>query len=270
MNRMRMTPLVALCVLLAAAPVAAATPEEACEIAKNKAAGAYAACRQKAEAKALQRGEAPAYAKCDAKFQQSWSKAEAKVAKKGAACVDGLESADLQALLGAQADLTTTLLGGAEGVTSADITAYLTQRADLVELLLTQLDPQCLQPYRTLDLANRNVSAAVGATPLCDGPSGTPDVQWLGTGWYRFREPAGTQLPESPPDGFFCGTDAAGWLNGTHPTPEEGIVSREACFSIGGDPCGGGSGFIEVLNCQAFFLYKLVDITACNYRYCAE
>jgi len=262
--------LIALGFLLSAAAVTAATPEEACEIAKNKAAGAYAACRQKAQASAIQKGTTPSYGKCDDKFRKSWDKAGTKAAKHGATCVDSLESADLEALLAEQSGLLTTLLSGEDGVTGTGVSDYLARRADLVQLLLTQLDPQCLEPYRTLDLANRNVSAQAGLTTYCDDPSAVQDVQWLGAGWYRMREPAGTQLPESPPADNSCSTDAPGWLNGAHPTTEEGIVTRDVCLAFGGMACAGGSFNIEVVNCGAFFLYRLDDFGACNARYCAE
>jgi len=51
-----------------------------CAAAKLKEAGKYAACRMKVESKAVQRGLAPDYAKCDAKFTAKWEKAEAKAA----------------------------------------------------------------------------------------------------------------------------------------------------------------------------------------------
>jgi hypothetical protein len=172
MSMMRTTGLIALSLLLAA-PLGAATPEESCEIAKNKAAGAYGACRQKAEASAIQKGTTPTYGKCADKFRKSWDKAEAKAAKRGAACVDGLASADLETIV--------------------------TEHSTLVAALLSSRNVQCLEPYRTLDLANRNVSAPAGLTTYCDDPSGVQDVQWLGAGWYRMRQPAGTQVPETCP-----------------------------------------------------------------------
>ncbi len=69
--------------LLFASAGHALDPAAKCEAAKNKEAGKYAFCRQSAEAKAIKKGEAPDYSKCDAKFSDKWGKADAKG---GAAC----------------------------------------------------------------------------------------------------------------------------------------------------------------------------------------
>lgn len=54
----------------------ALTDAEKCEAAKNKIAGKYAFCRQKAEAKGIKSGSAPDYSQCDAKFGLKWGVAE--------------------------------------------------------------------------------------------------------------------------------------------------------------------------------------------------
>ena len=238
-----------------AGPAAAATPEEACSIAKTKAAGAYAACRQKAAAKALQKGTEPVYGKCDAKFQSSWGKAEAKAGKKGAECADDAESEDVRGQIAADTDAISTLLaGGGEPPPQAP-------------------DPQCEEPYLVLDRAHRNV-AATGPEKFCDSfvPGATVSPQWQGSGWYRFAGEAGTRMPESPPPAGGCGSDLGGWLNGTHPETSEGVVTRDLCFAFETDSCAGGvfEDGLEVVNCGTFFLYHLPYVGACRYRYCAE
>jgi hypothetical protein len=62
-----------------------------CESAKNKIAGKYALCRQKAEAKAIKSATAPDFTKCDPKFSQKW--AAAKMASGGMCPTQGDESA---------------------------------------------------------------------------------------------------------------------------------------------------------------------------------
>lgn len=57
--------------------VHALTDAEKCEAAKNKIAGKYAFCRQKAEAKAIKTGAAPDFSQCDAKLGLKWGTAEA-------------------------------------------------------------------------------------------------------------------------------------------------------------------------------------------------
>lgn len=71
----------------------AATVPQQCQATKNKAAGTYAACRQKAEAALATSGNATKYGtaigKCESKLTSTWSKAEATASGKGGACSDG-------------------------------------------------------------------------------------------------------------------------------------------------------------------------------------
>lgn len=65
--------------LLVAVPASyAADLGVACRANKLKEAGKYANCRMKAESKAVKKGEAPDYTKCDEKFAQKWTTAETK------------------------------------------------------------------------------------------------------------------------------------------------------------------------------------------------
>lgn len=291
---------IATCVGLLASPSLAATPEESCEISKNKSTGAYAACRQKAEAKAIKKGAAPDYSGCDAKFLKAWDKAEAKAGKKGAACVDGLPSATMQGFVGNHTDAVAAALAGGgmlsecgngarDGVEQCD-GADLGGATCSSELPLLApvggslactpqctfdvsgcgLNPQCEQAYTTLDEADRSVSFNDGnfGVNLCDN-SPDPASDWQGDGWYRIDGAAGTQLPEAPPALFSCGTDAPGWLNGAHPIPSDGVVSRQACFYWSTDTCNWTTS-IEVVNCGSFYLYHLVDAPLCTLRYCGE
>jgi hypothetical protein len=54
----------------------AVSPADKCDAAKNKIAGQYAFCRQKAEATAVKTGGSPDFSKCNAKFSQKWMAAE--------------------------------------------------------------------------------------------------------------------------------------------------------------------------------------------------
>ena len=62
--------------LLAGPPVQAVSDADKCEAAKNKVAGKYAFCRQKAEAKAIKTGDPVDYTKCDASYGTKWASAE--------------------------------------------------------------------------------------------------------------------------------------------------------------------------------------------------
>ncbi len=84
------------------------TAAEKCESAKNKAAGKYALCRGKAEAKAIRKGTAPEYTKCDSKLDKRWTKAELK-----AACLDTVSAAAIRDFVTAGTDTIATALASA-------------------------------------------------------------------------------------------------------------------------------------------------------------
>ena len=60
-----------------------------------------------------------------------------------------------------------------------------------------------------------------------------------------------TRVPE-----YRCGTAWSGWLDGAHPTLEDGEVPRTVCFS---DRSTGFKylTYIFVRNCGSYFIYKL-------------
>ena len=68
--------------LLHAPDAHAANPALQCQAGKNKAAGAYAACRQSAEAKRASSGDTAKYnaaiSKCETKLASTWSKANCR------------------------------------------------------------------------------------------------------------------------------------------------------------------------------------------------
>jgi hypothetical protein len=290
--------------LFVASPGGAATSEEKCEISKNKTVGAYAACRHKAEAKAIQKGGVPDYSKCDAKFLVGWSKADAKAAKKGTVCVDGLEGMVVQGVVADHTDAIAAALAGGGmisecgngvadgteqcdgadlgGATCGDLVPMIAPvtgtlacdaqcRFDLGGCAL--LDPACYQPSLELTESDRHTSFNDGLQGLnfCDEDTGPPiqSPDWQGAGWYRFSGSAGTAMPESPTVPYDCGTSASGWLNASHPAVSDGVVSLQVCFSWGSDDCN-WSTMVDVVNCEDFYLYQLpLPPTSCL-RYCGE
>ena len=48
----------------------------------------------------------------------------------------------------------------------------------------------------------------------------------LRKGWYRFMGAAGRKMPSQVLLISRCGTDATGWLSGSHPTANQGAVRR--------------------------------------------
>ena len=85
-------------------------------------------------------------------------------------------------------------------------------------------------------------------------------------GWYRFKGAAGTKMPTTRVPAFRCDTVRSGWLDGAHPTVEDGEVQRKVCFSDRSTGCI-NSREIFVKNCGSYFVYKLYP-PVCPSRYC--
>jgi hypothetical protein len=63
-------------VLLLGASAHAWSPADRCEASKLKTSGEYAACRLRAESRAVENGGTPDFSKCDAKFANKWARVE--------------------------------------------------------------------------------------------------------------------------------------------------------------------------------------------------
>ena len=115
--------------------------------------------------------------------------------------------------------------------------------------------------YKNLTDANRKISYK---TPrdlrLCDNQ--------LPEGWYRFVGAAGTKMPTTRVPAYRCGTDWSGWLDGSHPTVEDGEVPRTVCFSDRSTGCRYNQE-IFVKNCGSYYIYKLIKPKSCPSRYCS-
>ena len=86
-------------------------------------------------------------------------------------------------------------------------------------------------------------------------------------GWYRFVGAAGTKMPTTRVPAYRCGTHFSGWLDGAHPSVEDGEVSRTICFSDRVHGCK-DTIQISVKNCGSYFIYKLYRPPGCPSRYC--
>lgn len=89
----------------------------------------------------------------------------------------------------------------------------------------------------------------------------------LVTAWYCFNSTAGTRIPNTCVPIHMCNTDAPGWLNEDHPTPQEGIVDRRVCFHWNSNCCNWAI-TIKVRNCGLFYVYRLVAPPTFYLRYC--
>ena len=114
--------------------------------------------------------------------------------------------------------------------------------------------------YRNLTNANRKDTYISQSSYLCDNA--------LSLGWYRFQGDAGTRMPTNCPNFALgrCSTLRQGWLNGTHPTVEDGEVERQVCFSY--MACCSQAVFIKVKSCGSYYVYKLDATPGCDFRYC--
>ena len=109
----------------------AVDPDVKCNADKVRETAKYYACRLKAESKAIKKGEAPDYTKCDSKYSAKWQKAESKAA---GACPTESDEAAIQARMTDDADDIVTLLGGGTPASCGDGVKNLTEDCDDLDL----------------------------------------------------------------------------------------------------------------------------------------
>ena len=114
------------------------------------------------------------------------------------------------------------------------------------------------QVYTVLEEVDRDINNVIQSSE-CD--------RNLIPGWYRFLNVSGIRMPTTCPLKLRCGTAWPGWLDGAHPTVNEGIVTREVCLHKS-DCCSGKIYNIKVKNCGSFYVYQLTGVSGCPWRYC--
>ncbi|XP_041432311.1 uncharacterized protein LOC108701890 isoform X1 [Xenopus laevis] len=93
---------------------------------------------------------------------------------------------------------------------------------------------------------------------------------YISGGWYRFQGANGQHMPNYCVPSHSCGVKIPIWLNGSHPTPEEGITERTVCGSFG-DYCCLWYYNISVRACSdGFYVYKLKPVPTYSMAYCVE
>ncbi len=95
---------------LATATVQAADPAVKCESGKLKESSKYSACRLKAEAKAVSKGDAADYTKCEENFADKWAKLEDKAGP--GVCPSEADQVSMDARITTDAAEIATLLAG--------------------------------------------------------------------------------------------------------------------------------------------------------------
>ena len=119
---------------------------------------------------------------------------------------------------------------------------------------------ECLN-YQAITTQNGRKNTYVSTTAICDNNL---------LGWHRFEAATGTKMPTSCVPNNRCNTHATGWLNGSHPTVAEGLVTRQVCFSY--YDCCSWSINIQVRNCDNFYIYNFMGTPPehpCHLRYCS-
>ena len=85
---------------------------------------------------------------------------------------------------------------------------------------------------------------------------------------FAFVHRTSFQIPDSCQNPWTCGTQAPGWLQGGHPSLEDGVAMRNVCFSWNGNCCF-TKVQAQVRLCYGFFVYKLQPTTfAVKAKYC--
>ncbi|XP_078062376.1 uromodulin-like [Mustelus asterias] len=93
--------------------------------------------------------------------------------------------------------------------------------------------------------------------------------QQLDEGWYWFKSSGGWKIPETPVAPGHCSTHRSGWLQGSHPTLEQGEVNGTVCFNWDGNPCS-WEREIKIKNCSSYFVYELKPTQGCEAAYCTD
>ena len=109
-----------------------------------------------------------------------------------------------------------------------------------------------------------------GSGSACDSTSSSASTSndWRGAGWYRITGQAGYKLADSRIAPSHCGTAAAGWLTGGHPTVAQGEVARTVKFewTDGKER----KAVIKVMNCGKHYVYHLAQTPQCTLGYCTK
>ena len=130
----------------------------------------------------------------------------------------------------------------------------------LTDLFLPKVD-ECYN-YKALSGADRAQGNKLQNDVRCDQRDLEP-------GWYRFQGDAGDRIPDKCVPMRSCGTHAPGWIDGNHPTVDEGVVTRKVCYHWSNNCCNWHNN-IRVKNCGAYFVYELEKTPVCSLRYCGN
>ncbi|XP_037832487.1 uncharacterized protein LOC108242854 isoform X3 [Kryptolebias marmoratus] len=135
-----------------------------------------------------------------------------------------------------------------------------------MECLSNNAVVQCIDPcdnYTVLNDDWRSVNNTNNTTLHCD-----QHINW--EGWYRlYLGQSSAQIPEQCIEEQRCGTHHPLWINGSHPTQTNEIVTRTVCNAWVGSCCYFTSHTIQVKLCYGYYyVYKLAQPSTCSLAYC--
>ncbi|XP_063691658.1 uncharacterized protein LOC134823987 [Bolinopsis microptera] len=106
-----------------------------------------------------------------------------------------------------------------------------------------------------------------GETNVYDATARHDDTQLTPGNWYRFTAFLG-KMPEYSMSINSCGFVYPGYLQGTHPTRQEGIKNYNICFSTSMTNEGQACKFARVRNCGSYYVYQMQKPANYNYGFC--
>ena len=133
------------------------------------------------------------------------------------------------------------------------------------------LPSQCLPGnHRVLSETWRQTSEHVSKTMWhCDKTGSSGNQHGFTPGWHSFSPTIGGAMPEQCTSQYYCGTNASGWLKGSHPNVIGQKISRTVCFRSESNCCRWQTS-VEVINCGQYYIYNLPNTPGCTFAYCAR
>ncbi|XP_078343113.1 uncharacterized protein LOC144628876 isoform X2 [Oculina patagonica] len=129
-------------------------------------------------------------------------------------------------------------------------------------------NPCELNDYKDLNQGDRS-EGYKDATDKCDSDDLADEWHY----WYIVTGNAGNALSSNnAPQKDSCGTKDRLYLKDAHPEFSDGEVTKRVCVAQGNTACASELD-IQIINCGAFYLYKLVDLRDCSgdpWRYCTN
>lgn len=126
-------------------------------------------------------------------------------------------------------------------------------------------NPCEIDDYKDLNQGDRT-EGYKDATDKCDSEDLKDEWHY----WYVVSGNAGNALAsKNAPKKGTCGTKDRLYLKDGHPDFHDGEVTKTVCIAQDNTACS-SERHIQVINCGAFYLYKLVDLGYCTWRYCTN